>query len=88
MAVSGSQLRSFRAGWAVVIGAFGAGHHFRRIGVGDEAVAACGLRAPVVLLHGIGTFETCRRCRKKHGAPPDRRTCLETLRETYRADQP
>lgn len=81
MLLSGGQLRSFRAGWAVVIGAFGAGHHFRRIGGGGDTVAACGLRAPVALLYGIGTYEACLRCRKTRAAPSDRRTCIEILKE-------
>jgi len=81
MAVSGEMLKSFRSGWAIVLGAFGVGHYFRRIGAGDVAVTACGHQAYVPQLYGIGTYETCRRCRKKHGAPPDRRTCLETMKE-------
>ncbi|HEY4292105.1 hypothetical protein [Luteibacter sp.] len=81
MAISGGQLRSFRTGWAIVLGNFGKGHYFRRIGAGDVALASCGMDAYVSLLYGIGTYETCRRCRKKHGAPPDRRTCMETLKE-------
>jgi hypothetical protein len=81
MALSGGQLRSFRTGWAIVLGNFGKGHYFRRISVTDVTLAACGVQAYLPQLYGIGSYETCRRCRKKHSAPPDRRTCVETLKE-------
>lgn len=77
MSVSGLQLHSFRAGWALIQGTFGLAHHFRRIGMTDECVSACGLRAPVRVMWGVGTFPVCRKCRKKRAPPADRRTCVD-----------
>jgi hypothetical protein len=77
MSVSGRQLHAFRNGWACVFGTFGLAHYFRRVGVTDEVIASCGLRAPVRAMWGVGTFPTCRKCRKKHGPPTDRRTCVD-----------
>lgn len=77
VSVSGTQLHKFTKGWAVVIGTFGLGHHFRRIGMTDEVISSCGLRYPVRSLFGIGTFPPCRKCRKKHSAPTDVRTCVD-----------
>lgn len=79
MSISGSRLHKFREGWAVVIGNFGAGHYFRRTGMTDEALSTCGLRAPLRQLFGIGTWQPCRKCRRKHGAPTDVRTCVDDL---------
>jgi hypothetical protein len=77
MIISGSRLKVFRHGWAIIIGNFGVGHYFRRIGMTDEAIAACGLRAPVRMLFGIGTYPSCTKCRRKNSAPTDVRTCVD-----------
>lgn len=79
MSMSGTQLSKFRSGWAIVIGNFGAGHYFTRIGLSDEAFSACGLKAPVRKLYGIGTWSPCRKCRRKHGSPPDVRRFVDEL---------
>jgi hypothetical protein len=75
--MSGLQLHGFRQGWAIVIGNFGTGHYFRRIGLTDEVVSACGLHAAVRSMWGIGTWTPCRKCRRKHGVPTDVRTLIE-----------
>lgn len=77
MSVSGTQLHGFRNGWAKEFGTFGAGHYFRRVGLTDEVVSTCGLRASVRSMWGIGTFPPCRKCRRKHQPPSDVRTCLD-----------
>lgn len=77
MSMSGVQLHKFRSGWAVVIGNFGSGHHFRRIGMTDEVISSCGLYAPVASMWGIGTWPPCRKCRRKHGPPSDVRTFVD-----------
>lgn len=79
MKMSAMQLRGFTKGWAIVIGNFGAGHYFRRIGMTDEVISSCGIRSTVPAMYGIGTWTPCRKCRRKHGAPTDVRTCLDQL---------
>jgi len=81
MSVSGSRLTKFRHGWAVIIGNFGMGHHFRRVGMTDEAISTCGLRAELRELFGIGTYPACRKCRRKNPAPSNVRTCMDDLRD-------
>lgn len=77
MIISGSRLIKFRQGWAIEHGSFGVGHYFRRIGATDETLASCGLRGTVRGMFGIGTFPACRKCRRKHPAPTDVRTCVD-----------
>ena len=79
MSMSGSQLKGFTEGWAVVIGSFGAGHYFKRKGITNRVVSSCGVHAEVRHLYGIGTWTPCRHCVRKHGTPLDVRTCLDIL---------
>lgn len=81
MAYSGVQLEDFKDGWALVGGTFGCGHYFRRVGTEDLVLSSCGQWSRVGVLFGIGTFPACKRCEKKHGAPPDTRTFVELERE-------
>lgn len=80
MKMSGLQLRAFTKGWAIVIGAFGDGHFFRRVGMTDEVVSACGLRRPLRCLYGVGTWGLCKKCRRKHGPPTDVRIAPDQLK--------
>ena len=88
MPASGGQLTSFRNGWAKVAFGGSRGHHFRRVGASDYAVAACGLEAAVAALYGIGTYPPCRICRKKRGAATDVRTFIDTMDPKLLASSP
>lgn len=74
MALSGGRLEDFTEGWALVGGTFGCGHYFRRVGTEDLVLSSCGQWSRLPVLWGVGTFPACKRCEKKHGSPPDRRT--------------
>lgn len=84
MSMSGMQLKGFTKGWATAIYSFGPGHYFRRIGMTDEVISSCGVRSAVRAMYGIGTWATCKKCRRKHGAPTDVRTCIDQLQEGSR----
>lgn len=81
MAFGGVRYEDFEKGWALVIGSFGSGHYFRRVGETDTVIATCGLRSVVPAMWHIGTFPPCKRCLKKHGPPTDTRTFVDVERE-------
>lgn len=63
---SGGKLLHFQEGWAVVIGAFGKSHYFKRMVTADGCVkAACGREAPLDSMWGEGNYPRCNTCKRK-----------------------